>query len=144
MDRIKEYFAKEIINKETLSYMIWGGFTAFMTVVLYFVFVNTIFDTSAYGVVWSNTLANLIGIAAAYYTQKKYVFNTGDKSKEETRVEVIKFFASRIGTFILETILLYLLVEYLGFDKNISKIFTSFVTVILNYFVAKIAVFNSK
>ncbi len=144
MNKIKEYFAKEIINKETLAYMIWGGMTAFLTVVLYFVFVNTIFDTSEYGVVWSNTLANLIGIAAAYYTQKKYVFNTGEKTEEESREEIIKFFVSRIGTFVLETILLYILVDFFGFDKNISKIFTSFVTVILNYFVAKIAVFNDK
>ncbi len=139
MKKIKEYFAKEIVNKETLAYMFWGGLTAFLTVVLYFVFVNTVF-----GVVMSNTLSNLIGIAAAYYTQKKYVFDTKEKTPEESREELIKFFAGRIFTFIFETLLLVVLVAHLGFDKNISKIFTSFLTVIINYFVAKIAVFNEK
>ncbi len=137
MKKIKEYFAKEIINKETLAYMFWGGLTAFLTVVLYFVFVNTIF-----GVVASNTIANLIGIAASYYTQKRYVFDTTNKTPEESRKELVKFFAGRIFTYILETLLLVVLVVYFGLDKNYSKIFTSFVTVIINYFVAKIAVFN--
>ncbi len=137
MKSFKNLFMSEIINKETLAYMIWGGLTAFSTVVLYFILVNL----TTLNVAYSNTIANVIGIILAYYANKKYVFNTDDKSKEESRTEIIKFFSSRIFVFILETILLVIMVMYLGYNKNYSKIFTSFVTVIINYFVAKIIVF---
>lgn len=138
MKKIKDLFFNEVVNKETLAYMLWGGITAFMTVILYFVFAN--FTTM--NVAMSNTVANVIGIMCAYYTNKKYVFDTSHKSKSEARKELTKFFSSRIGTFILETIMLVVIVDFLGFNKNYAKIFTSFVTVVLNYFVAKIAVFN--
>ncbi len=140
MKSLKERLMKEYVNKETLAYMFWGGLTAFMTVVLYFVFANF----TPLNVALSNTAANLIGIIAAYITQKKYVFDTQHLPPEESRKELIAFFAGRILVFILETILLVVLVDYLGYDKNISKIFTSFVTVIINYFVAKIAVFSKQ
>lgn len=138
MKKLKDLFMKEIVNKETLAYMIWGGITAFLTVVLYFLFVNL----TSMNVAVSNTVANIIGIICAYYTNKKYVFDTSDKSPEESKKELFRFFSGRIITFVFETILLVILVMYLGYDKNISKIFTSFVTVIINYFIAKIAVFN--
>lgn len=138
MKKIKDYLANEVINKETLAYIFWGGITAFSTVVLYFIFVNK----ADMNVGIANLIANLIGIIFAYYTQKKYVFSSSNKTREESKKELIKFFSGRIITFILETILLVILVDMFGFDKNITKIFTSFVTVIFNYFVAKIAVFN--
>lgn len=135
-----------VFNKETLVYMIWGGLTAFLTVSLYFILVNldllNIPSIHSLNVVQANTISNFIGIACAYVTNKKYVFHTEHESKSEQRKEMYLFFVSRISTFILETILLIIIVGYLDIDKNIAKIFTSLVIVILNYFIAKIAVFS--
>lgn len=120
--------------------MFWGGLTAFTTVILYFVFANFTF----LNVAQSNLIANVIGVILAYISNKKYVFATEHDTTSKKRREMISFFLSRVCTFLLETLLLVILVDRLGFDKNYSKIFTSFVTVILNYFVAKIAVFVEK
>lgn len=136
----KENFLSGIANKETLAYMFWGGLTAFSTVLLYFVFVNY----TPLNVMYSNTLANVIGVILAYFTNKKFVFGTHNETKKEQRDEMIIFFISRLCTFVFETVLLVFIVDKLGYDKNYSKIFTSFVVVIVNFFVAKAVVFVKK
>lgn len=136
----KENFLSGIVNKETLAYMFWGGLTAFSTVTLYFIFANY----TPLNVMYSNTLANAIGVILAYFTNKKFVFGTHNETKKEQRMEMVVFFISRLSTFIFETILLVFIVDKLGFDKNYSKIFTSMVVVILNYFISKALVFVKK
>lgn len=145
-DKYETKYKGTVLNKETLAYMIWGGLTAFLTILLYFVFVNldllNIPSVHSMSVARANTISNLIGISCAYFTNKKYVFHTKHDTKSEQRKEMYLFFISRITTFLLETILLIVIVDYFNLDKNMAKIFTSGVVVILNYFVAKIAVFS--
>ena len=56
--------------------------------------------------------------------------------------ELTKFVACRIGSGVLETGIIFVFVDWLGFDGNVFKLITSVLVVILNYIGSKFLVFK--
>jgi len=56
--------------------------------------------------------------------------------------ELIKFIGTRIGSGGLETLILFLTVDLLGWNGNVWKLITSVLVVILNYIGSKLLVFR--
>ena len=66
------------------------------------------------------------------------VFRSGGNKKQE----FIQFFSLRLATLVVENLLLFMFVGYIGAAELPSKILVSVITVVLNYFACKYSIFK--
>ena len=137
MKRIVQLFRK---YEDVIFYLFFGGLT---TVVNYLVYLpcHNLLNISASV---SNAIAWVFAVAFAFLTNKPFVFKSHDWSGAVVWPELGKFVGCRVGSGVLETVILFVAVDWLGFDGNIWKIITSVMVIILNYFGSKLLVFAKK
>ena len=130
----------ELIRKhwDILSYLFFGGLTTLVNYLVYLPFYNW-FGISA---TVSNAIAWVFAVAFAFLTNKPFVFKSHDWSIKVVLPELTKFLGCRIGSGVLETAILFLTVDMLGWNGNVLKLITSILVVILNYFGSKLLVFT--
>jgi len=120
---------------------------------LYLIFgiLTTIIGVGGYalllGVGWhyvvASTVSWLLAVLFAFITNRKYVFASNAISINDILREGTSFFMSRIGTWIMETAGLLLLIESIHLDQMISKYIMSVFVVVANYVLSKVFVFQS-
>ncbi|WP_133015272.1 GtrA family protein [Clostridium cuniculi] len=89
----------------------------------------------------SNIISYSLSTLNSYIWNSKWVFKyNGDNIKETT----FKFIILNIIGLILNTCILYILVDILGSSKIIGLIITTGIVMILNYFINKLWVFSRK
>ena len=133
---------KALIEKywDILSYLFFGGLT---TVVNYIVYLPC-YNYLGISATVSNVIAWVVAVAFAYVTNKPFVFKSHDWSLKTVGPELTKFIGCRIGSGLLETALIFLTVDWLGWNGNVMKLVTSVLVVILNYIASKLLVFNKQ
>ena len=80
----------------------------------------------------------------AYYWNNKYVFKAKDKvvTKKDTFKQLIKVYMSYGVTFILSTILLYVMVDCMHVSEYIAPIINLCITVPINFVMNKLWAFK--
>lgn len=157
---------KNLFNKyrEIITYIFFGIVTTVVSLGVYFAIL--LFAEHIIGIPSSEAKFNAVrfvaqiiqwiaGVLVAFYTNKKWVFNAGGTTKEETTKELVTFSASRLGTLGLDTALTFGTVWILNainyvpfkfvltFTADLwSKIVASIVVIISNYVISKYVVFN--
>lgn len=122
-------------NEELWNYLIVGGLTTLVAIVSYGIF-NRTFNIHY---VPANVLSWILAVIFAYFTNRWIVF----RSKNENKVkEFIKFSSSRVVTLLVETGLLFILIDLIYVDEVISKIIGQIVVLVLNYIISKLIVFK--
>ena len=128
------------INRETVSYVIIGVLT-------------TLLDWAVFGLLYkklgmSELIANVISTAAAilfaFVTNKFIVFRSMERDAATLLREFLRFVASRLVTFALQELLLFITVTKMGMDGMIMKMVTSVIVIVLNYVFSKLFIFNKK
>lgn len=132
----------ELIRKyyDILAYLFFGGLT---TVVNYLVYLPC-YNLAGLSASVSNMIAWVVAVAFAFLTNKPFVFKSHDWSAKVVVPELTKFVGCRVGSGLLETGILFLTVDLLGWDGNWIKLIVSVLVVILNYFGSKLLVFRKK
>lgn len=130
----------ELVKKhwDIVSYLFFGVLT---TVVNYMVYLPC-YNLLGLGSAVSNMIAWVVAVAFAYLTNKPFVFKSKDWSLKTVLPELGKFVACRLGSGALETGILLLCVDWLGWEGNLMKLITSVLVVILNYVGSKLLVFK--
>ena len=123
---------------DIVTYLIFGVLT---TVVNYLVYLP-IYNLLGASAVVSNAIAWVAAVAFAFLTNKPFVFKSHDWSAKTVLPELSKFVGCRVASGVLETLILLLAVDILGWNGNIWKIITSVLVVILNYVASKLLVFR--
>ena len=123
---------------EVLVYLFFGGLT---TVVNYLIYLPC-YNWWGFSSSGSNVIAWVGAVAFAYLTNKPFVFRSHDWSARTVLPELTKFVACRVGSGALETVILLVTVDWLGWDGNIMKLILSVLVVILNYVGSKLLVFR--
>ena len=135
-------FAKirSLIHKywDILSYLFFGGLTTVVNFIVYF----PCYELLGISAAISNAIAWVVAVAFAYLTNKPFVFRSHDWSLATVVPELTKFVGCRIGSGLLETVIIFVTVDYLGWNGIIWKVITSVVVVILNYVTSKLLVFK--
>lgn len=87
----------------------------------------------------ANVISWIAAVTFAYFTNRKYVFESNDPNmlKEGSR-----FFASRIGTLLMDMGTMFLLVTILGMSDKIAKLIVQVIVTIGNYLFSKLLVFK--
>lgn len=135
MSWIRNIFEK---YKEIISYGFWGVITTLVNYAVFFVCLR--FFRINYLV--SNVSSWVCAVAFAYVTNKAFVFNSTDWSVAKLKNEILPFFLGRLFSLVVETVLLYVLVDGLSFHSEIVKVFTNLVVIAINYFISKLMIFK--
>ena len=123
---------------DIVSYLFFGVLT---TVVNYLVYLP-LYNGLGMSATVSNAIAWVVAVAFAYLTNKPFVFKSFDWSMKTVIPELAKFVGCRIGSGAMETLILLLTVDILGWNGNIWKLLTSVLVVIFNYIGSKLLVFR--
>ena len=123
--------------KEIINYLIAGFLTVIVSVLTYALFTKVL---DIHYIV-SNVLSWIIAVLFAYYVNSKFVFTSGARKKEKIS-EFINFIKYRILSLLIETILMYLLVDLITLDDLISKLIVQVIVIILNYIFSKFLIFK--
>lgn len=136
-DKLKALFLKYY---DAITYLIFGVLT---TLVNYAVYLPC-FNWLQLGAAVSNAIAWVVSVAFAFLTNKPFVFHSHDWSPGVVFPELVKFVGCRIGSGLLETMILWLTVDVLCWNGNLWKLVTSVLVVLLNYAASKLLVFRKK
>lgn len=131
---------KKFLQKygDVLSYLFFGGLT---TIVNYLVYLPC-FNLLHWSASVSNAVAWVVAVAFAFLTNKPFVFKSHDWSWKVVWPELTKFLGCRIGSGVLETVIIFVTVDLLAWNGNVMKLITSVLVIILNYFGSKLLVFR--
>ena len=125
---------------DLLAYLFFGGLTTTVNYLVYLPCYNWWGLSSSV----SNVIAWVVAVAFAFLTKKPFVFKSHDWSSKTVWPELTKFVGCRIGSGVLETVILFITVDTLSWNGNWMKLITSVLVVILNYFGSKFLVFRKK
>ena len=126
--------------EEVISYQFFGGLTTQVNYIVYLPCYNLLDLSGAL----SNAIAWVAAVAFAYVTNKPFVFKSHDWSVKTVIPELTKFISCRVGSGLLETAIIFALVDWIGLNGNVIKLATSVLVVILNYIASKLLVFRKK
>ena len=123
---------------DIVTYLIFGVLTTVVNYLVYLPIYNLLGASAAV----SNAIAWVAAVAFAFLTNKPFVCKSHDWSAKTVLPELSKFVGCRVASGVLETLILLLAVDILGWNGNIWKIITSVLVVILNYVASKLLVFR--
>lgn len=139
INKIKKLYNK---YKEIINYLIVGALTTLVSLIVYYISVYTFLNPEkAIELQIANILSWVAGVTFAYFTNRKYVFESKNKNKLQ---EASKFVSSRITTLLLDMFIMWLGVTVLAFNDKIIKIISQIFVVVGNYVLSKLFVFKEK
>ena len=121
-------------NEELWNYLIVGGLTTAVAIGSYALFISL-----SIHYILANILSWVLAVIFAYFTNRWFVFKSTEKNKIK---EFIVFSSSRILTLVIETGLLFILIDLVNFGEFSSKVIGQVVVLILNYIISKLVVFK--
>lgn len=135
MSMLKRLYQK---NEEVINYLIFGGLTTLVNVVVFFVF------NSLLGVQYliANAISIVLSILFAFFTNKKYVFKSETLTAQAWLKEFLLFCSFRLVSAGFDMLSMWILVGGLELDSNLAKLATQFIVVVLNYFFSKWFIFK--
>ncbi len=123
---------------EILIYVFFGGLTTVVNFVIYWPLMNWV-GLPAW---FSNSAAWVVAVAFAFLTNKPFVFRSHDWSWKVLQGEIISFLGCRIGSWLIQTVLLFLTVDVLHWHETLWWFATSILVVVVNYIGSKLLVFR--
>lgn len=158
MEKIKKIL-KKLINKETVTYLIFGVLT---TVVNFGVFklVDMTLEKAftADLTLLTNFIAWIVSVVFAYVTNKLFVFESKSWKANVIAKEIPSFIGARVFSLGVEELGLFVFITWLGFDsfvleilpgfalggKMLVKIALAVIVVVMNYVFSKFIIFKNK
>lgn len=137
MEQVKQLYIK---YKEVINYLIFGVLTTIVSLLVYYVSVYTFLNPeNAIQLQIANILSWIAGVTFAYFTNRKYVFESKENNKMK---EASKFVLARVLTLIMDMLIMWLGVTILGLNDKIFKLISQVVITVSNYVFSKIFVFR--
>lgn len=167
----KESFLGKLIDKfftrEMISYIFFGVLTTVVNLLTFYVFKeffikigwSGILNTAISSLGWesalkflsdgseyldANTIAWVVGVLFAFFTNKLFVFESKSWSPAVAGKEFVGFVGARILSFVVESVMMFVMVSVLNWHELVAKIIVAVVVVILNYVFSKLFIFKNK
>lgn len=137
MNKIIELYK---IYKEIILYLIFGVLSTVINIVAFWMF-NDVINID-YKI--SNIIAWVLAVIFAFITNKIIVFESKNKSKQETTKEVISFLVARLISLVADMIIMIVMIDVMKINSIISKVVANIVVVIINYIFSKFIIFKKE
>lgn len=134
-----ENIINKLLNKETISYLIFGILTTLVNLISY-----KFCRVSGINYEISTVIAWVLSVTFAYITNKFFVFKTKSLKKTLILKEITIFILSRLFSGLCDLGFMILAVEIFSIDDFIAKIFTNVFVVVINYIASKLFVFKER
>ena len=133
-----------LLNKyrEVIMYLIFGVLTTLISVITRIILFHTIFNANkALDVQFATIISNAVGIAFAYVTNRKYVFESTNKNKFK---EAISFVGGRLSTLFMDMLIMFIGVTLLKANETIITLISQVIVIVANYLISKLFVFKKR
>ncbi len=137
LNLIVQYVSQKILDPLNLAFFTFGGR----------------FDEINVKTTIATSIAWLVALIFAFYVNKKYVFRSVTTSKQQLWHEVWTFVSARIGSFLLEQVIMNIGANFYSEDGEtvtnmlmywVFKFMAQVVVTLANYFFSKLVVFKKK
>lgn len=130
--------------KQIINYLIFGGLTTVVSLATKYLLLFTIFDaTNSIQLQTSIIISWIAAVLFAYFTNRKFVFESTNKNKFK---EFISFIVSRLSTLLLEMLIMWFFVTLLKLNSDLYVIIFTMLAqiavIIGNYIFSKLFVFK--
>ena len=126
-------------KKEIILYLIFGVLTTVVSLLTYYLCTITFLNpNNALEIQIANIISWITCVTFAFFTNRKYVFN----SKEDIKKEGIKFYISRLSALLIDVVMIFVFVSLLKINDKIIKLVNQVIIIIFNYIASKLFVFK--
>lgn len=126
--------------KEIVHYLIVGVLTTVVSLGVYYGLVLTVLDPgNPLLLQLANILSWVAAVTFAYFMSRKFVF---ESHSTKIRAEAARFYMSRVGTLLLDMLIMFVTVTLLGMNDKLAKLLVQVVVTVLNYIFSKFLVFG--
>ena len=126
-------------KKEIILYLIFGVLTTVVSLATYYLCTITFLNpNNAIEIQIANILSWITCVTFAFFTNRKYVF----ESKEDIKKEGIKFYISRLSALLIDVVMIFIFVSLLKINDKIIKLVNQVIIIIFNYIASKLFVFK--
>ena len=125
--------------KELILYGIFGLGATLVNIIAFY-----LLRKGGISLIPSNCLAWFFAFVFAFVTNKVIVFGSTDWKSGKAVYELITFTAARLGTLVVDTAMMYAMVDLMKINDLISKVVVNIVVIIINYVLSKFVIFNKK
>lgn len=130
---------KKVLNRESISYIIFGVLT-------------TLVDWASYALFWSlgwdykvsTALSWAAAVLFAFVTNKFWVFRSFTLKLSYLWKEFVSFVACRAATGVLTMLGMILMVDGFHWNEFLGKLMVSAMSLVLNYIMSKLFIFKKK
>lgn len=139
----------QIINlykkyKEIINYLIFGVLTTLVSLAVKYLLLFTIFNAdNAVQLQIAIIISWIIAVLFAYFTNRKYVFESSEKNKIK---EFVNFVIARISTLLLEMLIMWFFVTFLKLNTDLWVVIFTLISqvaiIVGNYILSKLFVFK--
>ena len=137
---MKEISGPNLKSKEVASYLFFGVCTTLINWVSYYILYNICFVSN----VVSTIIAWILAVAFAFFTNKRWVFDSKSYGAKTIAKESASFLLSRVFTGALDVAIMWVAVDLCHFNATLWKLLSNIIVVILNYILSKLFVFKQK
>ncbi len=128
------------INRETISYIVFGVLTTLINLLVYGICYNTF---KIHNLI-SNIIAWVAAVLFAYVVNKRFVFRSKTYTTAQTIREFKLFVGARLFSLAFDELGMWLTVNKLSLNGGISKIIMNIFVLVSNYFFSKLIIFKSE
>ena len=133
---IKKIWDK-VMNREVISYLIFGVLTTLVNWVVYAAMVKVHIDYRiATAAAWA------VSVLFAFIVNKIFVFQSYNLRPAYVMKEITSFVACRAVSGVMEMVFMIVMVSWIHMDEYISKIAVSVIVVIVNSVFSKLFIFR--
>lgn len=133
MDILKKY-------RESIMYLVFGGLTVGVNIATYIGLTRII----ELNYMVANIIAWIVAVIFAYITNKFFVFESNNTELEFLIKEFTSFVSCRLLSGVMEMVLMYVMIDMMGINDFITKIFTNILVIVLNYVLSKVIIFKKQ
>ncbi len=139
MDKLQGLI-KKVLTKEVIMYIIFGVLTTLVNLIISFILEGLLNVDGA----WASAIGIICSVLFAYFTNRKWVFNTKAKGFKENFNEFIKFILGRAVTMVIEQGGVVIFYSIMNLPFMPVKLSLTIIVIILNFFFSKFFAFKEK
>lgn len=133
-------FAKPfyLAHKEVLLYVLFGGLTTVISILSF----TLAYEFCVINEHIANIMSWILAVTFAFITNRTWVFKGSADNNATVFKQALSFYAGRVFTLLVEEVVVFVFITWLGFSALLVKVATQAIVLILNYVISKYYVFN--
>ena len=127
-------------HKQVLLYLFFGALTTVISIAV-FSLLNIFLGVNEH---IANLASWVLAVLFAFLTNRTMVFEAETKTSGDFLIQIVKFYAGRVATLLVEELIIFVFITTLKFDSFTIKMAAQVILIVLNYIISKLFVFKNK